>query len=136
MAEKSCGVVLYRMENGAALYLLLHYPAGHWDFPKGHIEEGENELQTAMRELREETGIENAEFEPEFREKISYFYRREGKPIYKEVFFFLARTDEKEVRVSHEHQGHEWLAYPEAQKRVTYKNSKGVLEKAGEKIEG
>ena len=53
--EKSCGAVVYRMEKGRRLYLLLHYCEGHWDLPKGHVEAGESEEQTARREISEET---------------------------------------------------------------------------------
>ncbi|MFZ5500518.1 MAG: NUDIX domain-containing protein, partial [Candidatus Micrarchaeota archaeon] len=53
--EKSCGIVLFS-EDGGRLYLLLHYTAGHWDFPKGHVEADESEAETALRELLEETG--------------------------------------------------------------------------------
>ncbi|MCX8194704.1 MAG: NUDIX domain-containing protein [Candidatus Micrarchaeota archaeon] len=128
--EKSCGAVIYRVEGGKRLYLLLHYQEGHWDFPKGHVEEGESEEETVRREVREETGIYKLEFEPLFRERIGYFFKREGKTVQKEVIFFLASTKEKEVWVSSEHVGFAWLSYQEALKRLTYKNAKEVLKKA------
>ncbi len=128
--EKSCGIVLFSKENGENVYLLLHYPGGHWDFVKGHIEEGEDETTTAMRELQEETGIESAEFTPDFREQISYYYKREGQLSHKEVVFFLAETKEKEVRISHEHKGYKWLPYEAAVKGLTFENAKKLLEKA------
>ena len=53
--EKSCGIVLFREEEGTRQFLLLHYPSGHWDLAKGHVEEGETEHETATRELLEET---------------------------------------------------------------------------------
>ena len=43
-------------------FLLLHHTVGHWDFPKGNIEAGEDELETARREIFEETGIQDVEF--------------------------------------------------------------------------
>ena len=70
--EKSCGVVLFREEKGEYLFLILHYPGGHWDLPKGHVEEGETEHETANRELLEETGIADLEFVDGYREEISY----------------------------------------------------------------
>ena len=55
--EISAGVVIFRRENSRILFLLLHYPSGHWDFVKGKIEKGETFHQTAIRETKEETGI-------------------------------------------------------------------------------
>ena len=57
--ETSCGVVLVNFGS----ILLLQYPQGHWDFPKGHVEESDdNRLSTAARELKEETGITDGRF--------------------------------------------------------------------------
>ncbi|MHA1609867.1 MAG: bis(5'-nucleosyl)-tetraphosphatase [Candidatus Njordarchaeales archaeon] len=130
--ERSAGAIVFRKENGKALYLLLHYPAGHWDFPKGNIEKGENELKTARREIFEETGITDIEFIFGFREKIEYHYRKGGNLVHKEVIFFLAKTRQKEVKLSYEHIGYAWLRYEDALRRVTYESSKQVLRKAHE----
>lgn len=130
--ERSAGAILYRVEGGRNLYLLLHYEAGHWDFPKGNIEKGETEEETIRREVWEETGIKKIEFE-KFREKIHYFFKREGKTIYKEVVFRLAKTKEKKVKISFEHIGYKWLPYEEALEQLTYKNAKEILKKAHKK---
>ena len=53
--EKSCGAIVINKNNKI---LLVHHNAGHWDFPKGHIENGETEEQTAIREVKEETNID------------------------------------------------------------------------------
>ena len=56
--EKSCGALVYRIKNGELeLLLLKHRFGGHWSFPKGHVEEGETEVETALREVHEETGL-------------------------------------------------------------------------------
>ena len=55
--ETSAGIVIFRRENSKILFLLLHYPSGHWDFVKGKMEKGESVQQTAIRETKEETGI-------------------------------------------------------------------------------
>lgn len=128
--EKSCGALIFREEAGRRLYLLLHYVGGHWDFPKGHVEAGESEEQTARREIAEETGIASLEFMPSFRERISYSFRRSGGLVPKHVVFFLAKTGEKEVRISGEHVGFEWLGYEDATKRLTFGNARKLLEKA------
>jgi bis(5'-nucleosidyl)-tetraphosphatase len=127
--ELSAGAVVFK-KNKEIKYLLLHYESGHWDFPRGAIERGEEEKETATRETREETAIADLKFIPGFREKISWFYRKEGKTIYKEAIFYLAETKTEEVKISFEHIGYTWLPYEEALKQVTFKNSKNVLEKA------
>ena len=128
--EKSCGALIFRHEAGKRLYLILHYIGGHYDFPKGHVEQSESEEQTARRETEEETGITSLEFLPLFRERVSYSFYRSGELVPKHVVFFLAKTEENEVRLSHEHIGFEWLGFEEAKKRVTYGNAKKLLEKA------
>lgn len=134
--EKSCGIVVFREEVAGRLYLLLHYEEGHWDFSKGHVEAGEKEEDTAFRELKEETGLTDIELVLGFREGISYYYKRGGNTFHKEVYFFLGRTDAREIRLSHEHAGFEWLPYEKALARLTYENARGVLLKAQEHLRG
>lgn len=128
--EKSAGAIIFR-RNKEIKYLLLHYnyKTEFWDFPKGNIEKGESEEETVRREIKEETGIEDIKFIPGFREKINYFYRREGKTIFKEVIYFLVETSVKEVRISEEHVGYSWLDFNDAKERLK-ENSRKILEKA------
>lgn len=129
--EKSAGAIVYN--NGK--FLLLHYAAGHWDYPKGHVEKGEDEKETARRELEEETGIKDLYFVKDFKETIKYFFRRGKELVHKQVNFYLAETKTKEVKIrTKEHQGYEWLPYKEAIQRVTYQNAKDVLRKANESL--
>ncbi|HLD85514.1 MAG TPA: bis(5'-nucleosyl)-tetraphosphatase [archaeon] len=128
--EISAGVVLFRKEQDKVYYLLLHYQSGHWDFPKGHVEKGEHLQQTAIRELKEETGIGDAELLNGFKEEVSYFFKKGNKVINKKVVFFAAETMQKEVVLSSEHAGYKWLPYKEALAQATFKNAKQVLEKA------
>ena len=81
--EKSAGAVIFNKEDGKIYYLLLHYgkasPAGgggHWDFSKGHPEEGEEEEETVKREVEEETGIKDIKIIDGFKEYIKYFFRK------------------------------------------------------------
>jgi len=128
-SEKSCGAVVF-LKNSDAKYLLLRYGAGHWDFVKGNVEPNESEKDTVIRELQEETGIVDARFIDGFREKIEYFYRRQGTTIHKEVVFFLIQTRKEEVKISYEHVGYTWLNYQHALEKLTFKNAKNVLQKA------
>ena len=127
--EKSCGVVVV-LTSTEPKYLLLHYEAGHWDFVKGNVELNESEKDTAIRELQEETGIVDIRFFEGFREKIEYFYRRQGATIHKEVVFFLAETHTEKVTLSFEHVGYAWLNYQNSLEKLTFQNAKDVLQKA------
>ena len=133
-SEKSCGAVVF-LKNSEAKYLLLRYGAGHWDFVKGNVELNESEKDTVIRELQEETGIVDARFIDGFREKIEYFYRRQGTTIHKEVVFFLIETHTEQVKLSFEHVGYTWLNYQSAMKKLTFKNAKNVLQKAHNLLE-
>ena len=66
--ERSAGIVLFRESDDEILFLLLHYPTGHWDFVKGKIEKDESAQITAIRETKEETGITDVEFIEGFQE--------------------------------------------------------------------
>lgn len=128
-AEKSCGAVIFK-RNGNRKYLLLHYEGGHWDFVKGHVERNETEKDTVLRETREEVGITNLAFVEGYRQPISYYYKRGGRTVYKEVVFYLIESKTDAVRLSREHVGYEWLGYDRAYERLTYKNAKETLRKA------
>lgn len=110
--------------------MLLQYSAGHWDFSKGNIEEGEDESQAACREIREETGIEKVEFLEGFNGKVEYYYRREHDLVHKEVVFFLAKTDSQRVILSNEHIAYLWNDYENALAKLTYKSAKDILVQA------
>jgi bis(5'-nucleosidyl)-tetraphosphatase len=127
LEERSAGAVVFRRVSGSPRFLLLKYPAGHWDLPKGNIEEGERPLQTMVREVREETGIVDLLVIPGFEEKIEYWYRREGKKVHKTVVFFLAETSVENVTISFEHQDYGWFDYADAIKTVTYPNARRLI---------
>jgi len=128
--ETSAGIVLYRKENSEKLFLLLHYPSGHWDFVKGKMENGETTQQTAIRETKEETGITDIEFVENFEEWIEYNFKYKGELVQKKVVFFLAETKTKNVKISHEHSGYTWINYNTSMEKTTFDNAKTVLTKA------
>lgn len=132
--ERSAGAVLFRQAPEGRLYLLLQYGAGHWGFPKGHVEAGETEEQAAAREVEEETGIPRAHvrFLPGFRGRTDYRFRRGRTLVEKGVDFFLAVTESDAVKISHEHTGFIWLPYAEALSRLSFDGPKKLLRDAEE----
>ncbi len=130
LREKSCGAVVFVNNQEKTRYLLLNYTAGHWDFVKGNVEPNESEKQTVTRELQEETGITAAQFVDGFRESISYFYRRQGSTINKEVVFYVIESQTDNVKISFEHIGFIWLDYQHAMEKLSFKNAKDILQKA------
>ena len=134
--EKSCGVVLFNEQK----VLLLQYATGqkegewdlqgHWDFPKGHVDKGETEIETATRELEEETGIKNIILLDNFRKTINYTIQKRDRKISKEVVFFIATTVETEINLSHEHVDYGWFDFTSALKQLTYDNARSVLSEA------
>ena len=130
--EKSCGVVLF---NSDKFLLLQHINEdsrvdGHWDFPKGHVELGEEEIDTALRELKEETKIEDVDIIPSFKQFINYNISKDTLSVSKKVIFFLAETKVWDVSLSSEHQNFVWLDFEEAIERLTYDNAKNILKEA------
>jgi 8-oxo-dGTP pyrophosphatase MutT (NUDIX family) len=128
-SEKSCGAVIFK-QNSERKYLLLHYEGGHWDFVKGHVEGSETEMETVLRETREEVGITELAFIEGFRHRISYYYRRAGRTVLKEVIFYLLETKTDAVRLSREHVGFDWLSFEKAYERLTFKNAKDTIKRA------
>jgi len=136
LVEKSAGAVVFRKENGIKFLLLRYkFKSEYWDFPRGNIEKGEKAEDTAKREIEEETGIKDLKFLKNFKQKVKWFYRRENKLISKEVIYFLAQTDEKEVRISEENVGYEWLSYEEALSKLKPTSQK-VLKEAMKFLSG
>jgi len=136
--ERSAGAIIFRKEEGKTYYLLLNYPSGtkakkeYWDFPKGHIEKGENETDAAKREAAEETGLADLKFVEGFKEMNKYFFKLEGETVFKTVAYYLTETKKKEIKLSLEHIGFEWLQFPETLDQLSFKNTKDILTKANE----
>ncbi len=128
--ETSAGIILFRKEDSKILFLLLHYPSGHWDFIKGKMEEGESTHETAIREAKEETGIIDITFLENFEEWIKYDFQYQGELVRKKVVFFLAETKTKEVMISHEHLDYTWMDYNTSMEKTTFDNAKTVLTRA------
>ncbi len=130
--EKSCGALVYRYHNGELeLLLIRHRFGGHWSFPKGHVEQGESESQTALREVKEETNI-SISLEEGFRESVEYF----PKPyIKKQVVYFLGRSlGDTPKRQEEEISEVRWVPIDQAERMVSFANDKNLIRKSREHL--
>lgn len=127
--EKSCGAIVINKNNKI---LLVHHNAGHWDFPKGHIENGETEEQTAIREVKEETNIDII-INNKYRYTTSYSPKEN---VMKEVVYFLAQNIDEDKKPQLEEVSEvKWFTYEEAMNTITYESSKDILNKLKKDIE-
>ncbi|MDP6906617.1 MAG: NUDIX domain-containing protein [Candidatus Thalassarchaeaceae archaeon] len=125
--ETSCGVVLVNFGS----VLLLQYPQGHWGFPKGHYEPTDEDFHhTALRELKEETGISSVELIEDWRMRTEYDFTRKGKVVVKQVYWYIGETDEYDISLSHEHRNYMWVDWDGAEAQLTFDQSKRVLKGA------
>jgi len=125
--ETSCGFILLNYDS----ILLLQYPQGHWSFPKGHVEQGDtNHHETASRELKEETGIKSVEIDTTWESRTEYTFRKKGRKTTKQVYWYIASTNEVEVELSEEHNSYLWLNYADAESMLTFDQEKELLRSA------
>lgn len=124
--EKSCGAVVFRKaEEKMEILLIRHKNGGHWAFPKGHVEHEETEIETAQREIWEETGLQ-VEPDTGFRETVTF----SPKPnVMKDVVYFAAEAEPDAVLKAQEEEllDIRWEKPEEALRLVTYENDKNVL---------
>lgn len=126
--EKSCGAVVFSKTGGTTKYLLIqHVNGGHWSFPKGHVEDGESESQTALREIQEETGL-TVELDTGFC-WVNAYSPSEG--VHKDVVYFVAQADDLNYKTQKEEiLGAGWYSFDEAQKLITYPNDVSLFKEA------
>ncbi len=126
--EKSCGAIVYRRFHGNIEILLIkHINSGHWSFPKGHVEGDETELETARREIKEETGLDVI-LDQTFRETVSYSPRRDTQKV---VVYFLALARNYDYVPQEEEIAEiRWVDIVRASHMLTYENDKTIVNKA------
>jgi 8-oxo-dGTP pyrophosphatase MutT (NUDIX family) len=123
----SAGAILFRDTRGRREYLLLKSRPGDWEFPKGGIE-GEEELQqTAIREVKEEAGIEDFRLLDGFREDYDYVFEANGNTIHKTVHLFIAKSYEASAELSNEHRDLQWRDYDQAINTITQDGPREIL---------
>ncbi|XP_060092228.1 bis(5'-nucleosyl)-tetraphosphatase [asymmetrical] [Heteronotia binoei] len=145
MALRACGLIIFRklresstLPSSAATlgsnieYLLLQtsYGTHHWTPPKGHVDPGEDDLQTALRETQEEAGLDTSQFTilEGFKKELNYTVR--SKP--KTVIYWLAelKDNNAEIRLSSEHQAFRWLTLNEACELAGYQDMQAAIREA------
>ena len=125
--EKSCGAVIFEGDK----VLVIQQVKGHWGFPKGHVEDGETEVETAIREIKEETNLD-VEIDETHRYIETY---RPKEDVEKDVVFFVAKKIRGEIKVQEEEVTQtEWLSPKDAIKRVTYESSKKIMSRVIEDL--
>ncbi|MFA5827687.1 MAG: NUDIX domain-containing protein [Candidatus Paceibacterota bacterium] len=127
--EKSCGVILMlRKDNSENKFLILLQTDGHWSFPKGNEREGETARETALRELKEETGIIDIEFTELPNIINGYSFERNGEEYDKTVELFVAfAKNDKVVIQESEVLNYKWATYQEALDTLSFESTKNVL---------
>jgi 8-oxo-dGTP pyrophosphatase MutT (NUDIX family) len=131
------GFVVYRKTSDGIKFLLLYRRGNYWNFPKGHFEPGETSIDTALRELEEETGIKKAEVHiaPNFRAYERFYFKIGNQGIYDTVILFLAETHKAEITIRpREHSGYGWFLYHDATNIIgkKYLDTKKVLKQAND----
>ena len=126
---KSCGFVAFRQIENQNYYLIIKSLNGDVGFPKGHMEGEEGELQTAIRELKEETGVE-VEAVPGFRRQIEYPLTRIPDAIKQSVYFLGRCTSDNVICQESEVAEACFVSYEEALKMLTFEETKNILRDA------
>ncbi|MEK6820266.1 MAG: NUDIX domain-containing protein [Nanoarchaeota archaeon] len=135
--EKSAGAVVYYFD-GKLYFLLLRntLKTTYWEFPKGEIENEEIE-ETALREVKEETGLSDIKIIPGFKQNLQWFFTFKGELVRKEAVYLLIeipKEDKDKVKINYEHEAFSWFDYEKALKNLKGRDNKEMLKKAYEFI--
>ena len=117
---------MYRQAVDGKLELLLlrHRYGGRWAFPKGHVESGESEKETASREIEEETGL-TVDIHEGFRQSVQYYPKPD---VRKQVVYFVAKAVGGTEKMQEEEISElKWLSFDEAEKAVNYRNNRNLI---------
>ena len=128
--EKSCGAIVFTKDAEGIKYVIIESKEGFWGFPKGHVQENETELETARREVLEETGLQ-LEFLDDFQIEDSYSFQRNGEPRIKHVVYFLAKfSNQIPVAQETELNSIRLMDYKTAVSLFQFESSKRILTEA------
>ncbi|MDX2096315.1 MAG: NUDIX domain-containing protein [Leptolyngbyaceae cyanobacterium bins.59] len=133
MKDASYGIIPIRHEANTPLFLLIQHHAGHWGFPKGHAESGENAVEAACREFEEETGILSYQLLGENAFSEHYWFTRHSHTVEKTVTYYLALVESSQVFCqAAEIKDYAWVPFEEAITRITFDGSKQILRQVHE----
>ncbi len=122
--EKSCGAIIYTTVNGERLYLVEQMIDGHWGVPKGHVEENENEEETALREIKEEVGLDVI-IDSGFR-SVETYSPKDG--FIKDVVYFVAYSESMDTTMQAEEvRDIRWLKLEEARELIEFESMQDII---------
>ena len=130
MIEKSCGTIPYTLKDGKIHYLLIKANDGFCGFPKGHMENNETEIETALRETYEETSLK-VKINSDFRYETSYPKKNGNTKV---AVYFLANYEKQEPKHSEGFEDFDFLLLPyeSAYNELTFEEAKDMLKLANE----
>ena len=121
--EKSCGCIIIKNKK---VLLVYEKNRNFWGFPKGHMEDGENEIETALREVKEEVGLD-VEIDKDRRYTLNYVIRDE---IDKTTVLYIAKAKNEEIVMQeNEIENIRWCSFEEALNTLTFDNWKEMFKK-------
>ena len=135
--ETSAGGVVYRKDDAVPLFLLIRDSYQNWGFPKGHVEAGERAEDAALREVREETGIDELSIRGII-DTIDWYFRFRGRLIHKVCHFYLMETSQAQTAPQHAEgiTACQWVEYDTARTAISYANARQLLLRAQEMVSG
>ena len=136
--EFTAGGVVYRLRNNGVEVLMIQDQKGRWTIPKGHVERGESLEQTALREVREETGLRKIKIRHKL-DKIHCFYRLQGKLIFMTTYVFLMEAlGDSDHLVPENNEGIvdvRWFPQEQALQLIEYKQTEQLMRLGLDKLE-
>ncbi|MDQ6633332.1 MAG: NUDIX hydrolase [Gemmatimonadota bacterium] len=135
--ETSAGGVVFRIDDGRPLFLLIRDSYRNWGFPKGHLEDGESASAAALREVAEETGLDDLSLRGEI-EAIDWYFRFRGRLIHKVCHFYLMEATEGDTNPQRDEgiTACRWMPLDDAMELISYANARDVLRRAAAMVDG
>lgn len=132
MKDISYGIIPLRKKGkkGAWEVLLIQHHHGHWGFPKGHAEVGEEPLEAATRELKEESGLSMLKLLAETPLLEKYQFMQQGKLVNKTVYYFIGSVSGNVELQASECKAFKWVLLEEAYKHLTFAQSQQISREA------